>query len=108
MNKLAEKYGNSPPGKPDFKKTPKLRFGAVSCGHADNNCDELGISTYPTVRFYRSGADPIDFESFFDKDELKQFAETNLKLIPKPEEAKILQGDMPEGTDRNSPPDESV
>lgn len=97
MNKLAEKYGNSPPKKPDLKKSPRLRFGAISCGQGDNDCEGLGVSTYPAVRFYSSGADPVDFDSFFDKDELKQFAEASLKAMPKPKEAEVLQGDTSEG-----------
>lgn len=96
MNKLADKYGNNPPKKVDAKKkTLRMRFGAIECGHADNDCESLGVNTYPTIRFYRAGADPVDFESFFDKDEVKQFAEAQLKAMPKVEAA-ALQADMPE------------
>jgi len=100
LNKLADKYGNVPPGKPDVKnkKPLKLRVGAVDCGHSENDCGQLGVTTLPTVRLYRSGAEPVDFESFFDRDELQQWANARLKEMPKPEKVEALKADMPEDT----------
>lgn len=93
MNKLAEKYGNSPPKKLS-KKSPKVRFGAIECGHKDNDCEALGISSYPTVRFYRADAEPATFDSYFDKDDLKQWTDSILKSMPIPEKAKPIEADM--------------
>lgn len=96
MNKLAEKYGNAPPKKVNAKKkTLKMRVGAVECTK-QKGCDELGISTFPTVRFYRKGADPVDFDSFFDREEVQQFAEKQLKDVPNPQKVEVLKADMPE------------
>lgn len=97
MNKLADKYGNAPPKKVDAKKKAlKLRVGAVECGGQEAGCAALGVTKLPTVRFYRAGADPVDFDSFFDSDEVKQFADARLKEMPKVEEMKPLEADMPE------------
>jgi len=96
MNKLAEKYGNTPPKKVDAKKkTLRLRVGAVECTRQEAGCADLGISQVPTVRFYRAGAEPVSFDSFFDSGELKQFADARLKEMPKIE-VKRLEADMPE------------
>eukprot|EP00928_Gymnodinium_smaydae_P032805 TRINITY_DN23672_c0_g1_i1.p1 TRINITY_DN23672_c0_g1~~TRINITY_DN23672_c0_g1_i1.p1 ORF type:complete len:327 (+),score=82.90 TRINITY_DN23672_c0_g1_i1:54-983(+) len=96
MNKLAEKFGNAPPKKVDAKKKPtKIRVGAVECTD-QSGCDELGITSFPAVRFYRKGADPVDFDSFFDREEVQKFADAQLKLMPKPEVVEVLKADMPE------------
>jgi thioredoxin-like negative regulator of GroEL len=97
MNKMAEKYGNNPPKKVDGlnKKPLKVRVGAVDCSKTTNDCEKLGVSTLPTVRFYSSWAEPKDFDSFFDGDELKQFIDARLKEKPK-EEKVTLKADMPE------------
>eukprot|EP00440_Ansanella_granifera_P075326 gb/GFBE01081747.1/.p1 GENE.gb/GFBE01081747.1/~~gb/GFBE01081747.1/.p1 ORF type:complete len:361 (+),score=123.04 gb/GFBE01081747.1/:1-1083(+) len=97
MNRLAEKYGNSPPKKLNSKKEPKVRVGAIDCSEDKNDCSQFGVTTYPTVRWYQSGADPVDFDSFFDSDELKQFVSARLKAMPKKEEAKVLEADMAAG-----------
>jgi hypothetical protein len=102
LNKIAEKYGNNPPKKVDAKnkKPLKMRVGAVDCvmkkGNLKNDCDKLGITTLPTVRFYSSWAEPKDFDSFFDGDELKQFVDAQLKEKPKPVKVDAVQADMPE------------
>merc|ERR1712151_846463 len=89
-------------GKVDAKKkTLRLRFGAIECGDEKNDCESLGVTSYPTIRFYRQGADPVNFESFFDKDEVKQFADAQLKAIPKVE-APALKADMPEKEEKAS------
>eukprot|EP00931_Biecheleriopsis_adriatica_P105686 TRINITY_DN80231_c0_g1_i1.p1 TRINITY_DN80231_c0_g1~~TRINITY_DN80231_c0_g1_i1.p1 ORF type:complete len:378 (+),score=107.22 TRINITY_DN80231_c0_g1_i1:28-1161(+) len=107
MNRLAEKYGNSPPKKVDNKKTPKIRFGAIDCSEEKNDCSKFGVTTYPSVRWYQSGVDPVDFDSFFDSDELKQFASARLKAMPKPEEAKAIEADMEGAAGEASAPGES-
>merc|ERR1711879_841554 len=59
MNKLAEKFGNVPPKKMDAKgKKQKMRVGAVDCSE-QKGCEELGATSFPTLRFYRTGADPV-------------------------------------------------
>lgn len=98
MNKLAEKYGNNPPKKVDAKaKTLKIRFGAVSCGDK-NDCSKLGVSKSPTVRWYQADGEPADFDSFFDKDELKQWADARLKAMPLAAPAEALKADMAEAS----------
>jgi len=97
MNRLAEKNGNSPPKKADSRKVPKVRFGAIDCSEEKNNCGKFGVSTFPTVRWYQSGVDPVDFDSFFDSDELKTWISAKLKAMPKPEAAQLLEADMAEG-----------
>jgi len=77
------------------KKTLKLRVGVVECMKQEAGCAELGITKFPTVRFYRAGADPVDFDSFFDSGDLKQFADARLKEMPKIE-VKQLEADLPE------------
>jgi len=98
LNRIAEKYGNSPPKKLDAKnkKPLKARIGAVDCGNSINDCSKFGVSTLPTVRFYSSWADPKEFDSFIDSDELKQFLEARLKEKPKEEKVEVLKADMPE------------
>lgn len=97
LNKLADKYGNVPPKKVDAKnkKPLKLRVGAVECGKG-NDCAKFGVSTFPTVRFYSQGSEPKEFDSFIDKDELKQFADARLKEMPKPKTVEVLKADMPD------------
>lgn len=96
LNKVAVKYGGTPPKKVNAKKkTLKLHVGAVDCANPDNDCEKLGVKTLPTVRFYRSGAEPTDFDSFIDTDELKQWADARLKEIPPPEKVEVLKADMP-------------
>lgn len=97
MNKLGEKYGNIPPKKDAKKKVTKLRVGAVDCNGPKQDCEALGIKSLPTVRFYQSGKEPMDFDSFFDKDEIKQWADARLKEMPKPQEANPLQTDVLQG-----------
>jgi len=97
MNRLAEKNGNSPPKKVDSKKVPKVRFGAIDCAEEKNDCSKFGVSSFPTVRWYQSGVDPVDFDSFFDSDELKKWISASLKAMPKPEVAQMLEADMAEG-----------
>jgi len=101
MNKIAEKYGNHPPKKVDAKKKKplKMRVGSVECHAQAEGCKKFGISSFPAVRFYRYGADPIEFDSFFDKDELVQWADTQLANMPKPKVAEMLQADMPQSGD---------
>lgn len=97
LNRIAEKYGSTPPKKMDAKKKPlKLRVGAVHCSNQANECEKLGITTFPTLRFYRTGAEPVDFDSFVDTDEIKQWADARLKEMPKLEKVEALQADMPE------------
>lgn len=94
MNKLAEKFGNSPPKKADSKKPLRMRVGAVDCSEQEG-CGDLGATTLPTVRFY---ADPIamDYDSFFDREEIQKWAEARLKEVPKPKKVAVLTADMPE------------
>ncbi|CAE8600371.1 unnamed protein product, partial [Polarella glacialis] len=97
LNKLAEKYGNVPPKKDAKNSKPlKLRVGAVDCSHSKSDCVKHGVTSFPTVRFYRSGAPPVDFDEKFDKDELKKWTEQRLKEIPKPEQVEVLAADIPE------------
>merc|ERR1739848_295508 len=97
MNKLAEKYGNAPPKKPESKKKPtKMRVGAVDCSE-QSGCGELGIASFPSVRFYRKGAEPVVFDSFFDRGEIQQWADARFKEIPKEEPVEILNVEVPEG-----------
>jgi|Transcript_117460 thioredoxin-like negative regulator of GroEL len=98
LNKIAEKYGNTPPKKVDkkSKKPLKLRVGAIDCSSKANDCVQFGVTSLPTVRFYRTGAEPMDFESFIDSDELKQWADSKLKEMPKPEKVEVLKADMSE------------
>jgi len=98
LNKLADRYGNTPPKKVDAKnkKPLKLRVGAVDCSNSGNNCEKLGVMTLPTVRFYSSWAAPTEFESFVDSDELKQFVDSRLKEQPKQEKVEAVKADMPE------------
>lgn len=94
MNKLGDKFGNCPPKKASCKKGPaKVRVGAVSC---EGNCGELGISTFPTVRFYKNGAEPVDFDSFFDREELQVWTEARIKEMKQQEKVKVLEADMPQ------------
>jgi thioredoxin-like negative regulator of GroEL len=98
LNKMAEKYGNTPPKKLDAKKKKplKIRIGAVDCSSKDNDCEQFGVTSLPAVRFYSAGAEPKEFESFFDSDELKQWAEAKLKEMPKPEKIEVIKADMAE------------
>jgi thioredoxin-like negative regulator of GroEL len=98
MNKIAEKYGGTPPKKIDAKnkKPLKLRVGVIECSNKANDCEKLGITTLPTTRFYSKGAEPKDFDSLIDSDELKQWADARLKEMPKPEAVEVLKADMPE------------
>merc|ERR1712060_809990 len=100
LNKIGEKYGNTPPKKVNAKskKPLKLRVGAIDCSIKDNDCEQLGVVSFPTVRFYSAGAEPKEFESFFDSDELKQWADAKLKELPKPDRVEVLKADMPEET----------
>jgi len=96
LNKISQKYGGYPPKKLDAKKkTLKLHTGAVDCSNAGNNCEQLGVTSLPTVRFYRSGAEPVEFDSFIDTDELKQWADARLKDMPAAEKVEVLKADMP-------------
>lgn len=102
MNKMAEKFGNTPPKKVDAKnkKPRKLRVGAIDCSHKDNDCEKLGITKLPTVRFYSSWAtEPKVYDSFIDFDELKEFADAGLKEQPKQETVTPLKADMDERDD---------
>jgi len=38
----------------------------------------------------------MDFDSFIDSDELKQWADSKLKEMPKPEKVEVLKADMSE------------
>jgi len=98
MNKMADKFGNNPPKKVDAKnkKTLKLRVGGVDCSHKSNDCEKLGVTTLPSVRFYSTWAEPAVFDSFFDSDEVKQFADARLKDKPKAEKIEALKADMPD------------
>lgn len=98
LNKIAERYGNTPPKKVDAKnkKPLKLRVGAVDCSSKANDCGKLGIGALPTVRFYSRWAEPAEFDSFIDSDELKQFADGRLKEKPVAEKVDIVKADMPE------------
>jgi len=69
--------------------------GAVDCSE-QTGCAELGITTFPAVRFYRHGAEPVDFDSFFDREEIQKWGEARLKAMPKPEVVEVLKADMPE------------
>jgi len=102
LNKIAERYGNTPPKKVDAKnkKPLKMRVGAVDCSNKKNDCETLGITSFPTVRFYSSWAEPKDFDSFIDTDELKQFADARLKEKPKVEKVEAVKADMPEETEK--------
>lgn len=98
MNKIAEKYGNRPPKKVDSKqkKPLKIRVGAVDCGHSSNDCEKFGVSTLPALRFYGPGPEPNAFDSFIDSDEIKQWADAQLKAMPTPEPAEVLKADEAE------------
>eukprot|EP00927_Polykrikos_kofoidii_P046788 TRINITY_DN4091_c0_g2_i2.p1 TRINITY_DN4091_c0_g2~~TRINITY_DN4091_c0_g2_i2.p1 ORF type:complete len:322 (+),score=74.45 TRINITY_DN4091_c0_g2_i2:38-967(+) len=96
MNKLAEKFGNAPPKKTDKKKTAlKLRVGAVECSD-QGGCASMGISSFPAVRIYSKGADPVDYDSFFDREEIQKWANGRLKELSKAK-AEVLKADIPEG-----------
>lgn len=73
----------------------KLRVGAIDCFSKDSDCEKFGITTFPTVRFYSKWAEPKEFDSFFDSDELKQFVDARLKEQPK-QEVVEFKADMPE------------
>mmetsp|Transcript_101958 Transcript_101958/g.287786 ORF Transcript_101958/g.287786 Transcript_101958/m.287786 type:complete len:321 (+) Transcript_101958:49-1011(+) len=97
MNKLAEKFGNNPPKKVDAKKKAlKVRVGAVECTD-QGGCGDLGITSFPAARFYSSWAEPADFDSFFDREELQKWTDAKLKDMPKLEKTEVLKADMPEG-----------
>ena len=72
--------GNSPPKKANSKKGPaKLRVGAVLC--SEGSCGDLGVSTFPAVRFYKNDAEPADFGSFFDREDTRWFVECCIKEV---------------------------
>jgi len=96
LNKLADKFGNVPPMKTGGKKKAlKLKIGAVDCGHTDSDCAKFEVTSFPTIRFYASGAEPKTFDSFFDSDEIKTWAGERLKEAALPKPKLEVPQDMP-------------